>query len=230
MESFKKHERFNHLKDGFNPILSCIETDENVKSMYIEDYKNVENINYFANFDELQEKGILNGGFKTYVISRIDSKNKYTTGLYDCTSLIISGVDKESGKNISVLSHQDPDQILYRDSIKKTFIRDLQNTIKEIKEKSKEGSIDSVIVGGNFLNKNKEFIESIKLISDEIKKELKFEPTITTGPKQWSGASNVYFDNKNRRVYLMMPKQEKAVVYNDFDPKDMNEQLNKINE
>ena len=40
-------------------------------------------------------------------VSRVNEKDKYTEGLFNCTSMFAVGKDKESPKNISFLSHSD---------------------------------------------------------------------------------------------------------------------------
>ncbi len=169
-----------------------------------------------------------NGGYETYVISDVNSKDKFSVGLYDCTGLIIVGEDKKTNKNISLLSHQDPKEFLTPRLID-SFKLHLIERIKKISEKSKKGSIDAIIFGGNTRSKEN-FKKSIELVSKLVLDQLKFEPTVATGPKERYGATNMYFDNKNRRAYLFMPQQEKNITYHDFQPKDISGQLQKLEE
>lgn len=95
-------------------------------------------------------------------------------------------------------------------------------------ERSKKGSIDAIIYGGNkYGGGYRNFEKSIELVSEIIYDELGFKPTVTTTPKEGAGSSDVYFDNKNRRAYLFMPEQRKDITLEDFHPDNIQEQLMK---
>ena len=94
--------------------------------------------------------------------------------------------------------------------------------------KSKKGSIDAIVYGGNrFGGGIENFEKSIKLVSEIIYNELGFKPTVTTSPKEEPGSSDIYFDNKNRRAYLFVPTQRKNITLQDFDPDQVTEQIKK---
>lgn len=233
---------FNHLENGFKPITVCVDEKKfDTHSFFMsknQDYRNyTDNVNYEANQDYFRENKMLSIGPSTFVISELNSKNKYTTGLCDCTSIIVSGVDKETGRNISILTHEDS-QRLFKEPITEFFIKNLSKRIQEILERSKIRSIDAIILGGNTFKGNtmvgytKDYYDnykkSIELITQIIREKLNFEPTVTTGPKEDRGSTNVYFDNDKRRAYLFIPEQKNTINYNDFQPKDIDTQIERI--
>ena len=52
-----------------------------------------------------------------------------------------------------------------------------------------------------------EYIESVDLLSYLVKKELGFDPMVF-GPKLSSGQDTVFFDTKQRRLYLLRDKPD----------------------
>jgi hypothetical protein len=108
------------------------------------------------------------------------------------------------------------------------FKNDLSESIKKILDKSKKGSIDAVIIGGNTLGGYGNFTKSVKLIAELFRDKFNFEPTVITGPKENKNWTNAYFENKSRRLHLFMPEQEENLIYHDFQPKDIDEQIKKI--
>jgi len=52
----------------------------------------------------------------------------------------------------------------------------------------------------------KNYLESIELLSTEVVKILGVEPVVITGPKMYSGDDDVYYDNERRRIYIIRPK------------------------
>jgi hypothetical protein len=235
MEKFSPNPKFGHLEKDFKPIQVCIgDTDNDVRSFFNEniekfmDEKKLDNINYNAdNISFYTENNMLNGGFGTYVISDVNSKDKCTTGLFDCTSLLIVGEDSETGKNISIPSHQNPKKI-FKPEVFDLFKKHLSESLQRIFEKSKRGSIDAVIVGGNTLKKYKDFIRSVKLIDEICQNTLHLEPVVATGPKEDKGWTNAYFENEKRRLYIFMTEQKENLIYHDFPSKNIDEQINKI--
>ncbi|MFA6386457.1 MAG: hypothetical protein WCW04_01675 [Candidatus Paceibacterota bacterium] len=226
MENFKTHAKFNHLEEGFKPIQSCIHNKNmGENSLFLKNrnnWKSFEDVDYSAYGDYYKLNGMLNGGYETYVISSVSSKDKFTKGLYDCTGCIVVGEDKETNENISILSHQDPKQFLKSHLIDSFKLHLSENLIK-ILQKSKKGSIDAIIYGGQ--KYGSDFEKSVEVVSEIIKNELGFSPTVITGPKEGNGSTDVYFDNKNRRVYLFIPEQKNNSTLEDFQPEDM---INKI--
>jgi hypothetical protein len=206
------------INKDFKPTRACIiddtkEIDSQTKEILLSIEKNGVYVNYIKDNDFFEQGIMKNAGESTYAISECDEKNKFGEDYCNCTGFIIVGEDKDSKKQISSMSHQYPDEFLK--SKKKEFIKDLVDTVEEIKRRTKEKSVDVVIFGGNAGgNQNKYnydiYKKSIKLIGEAFKKELNFEPTVMTGPNKgsWRGSTKVYFDTQNRRLYILRPHQE----------------------
>ena len=224
METFDSDAGLKHLKKGVAPIMACIGMPEQFKENPGEEQKifdaeeqespSLHNVDYYGNPTDLKKQKFKNAGDYSYVISTIDTADKVSRTYRNCTGLVVSGQDKETGENISFLSHQDPQYFLEEASDRRnTFVGDLRGRLKELKERCVPGTIDAVIVGGNYfkdVQKYKEqYIKSIGLLSQVVQQELGFEPTAITGPKTDSflpGSDNIFYDNGHRRLYIMRPE------------------------
>ena len=205
-----------HLAEGFKPIVACVGTREEYgkelsKLDSIEEISH--NVNYFKDPEYLKVQDFKSGGVRTYVISGIDERPKFTKKLYNCTTMMVVGGSKEDRKNISFLTHQDPNQFL---SLKKEiFVRDLKEQLQKMKEKCIDGSIDIAIAGGNLSMYDLDnYRRSVELLDLIVKEVCGFEPLVICGPKQEFDSDNVYFDTENRRAYITRP--ERRDYQNDF--------------
>ncbi len=209
----------SHLKKGVRPIMACVETREQLEEnpsmeleMFLENTSKLEdakNIDYYSKPEDLDKQNFRNAGYESYVISTIDGANKFSKSFKNCTGLVVSGVDKATGKNISFVSHEDPGYFLEGRENKNKFIRDLEHQLREFKERSVEGTIDAVIVGGNYFRRGDyrmDYLGSIELLSEEVSKFLGFKPLVMTGPKTAHGSDNIFFDNENKRLYIVRPE------------------------
>lgn len=209
-----------HLKEGVRPIMAGIGTPDQFKShpgAEAEMFRNLRenksgtlNVDYYGDPKNLAEQKFKNAGEYSYAISPVDNSNKFSKEFANCTGLVVTGQDKITGENISFLSHQDPKYFLDEmDNKKGGFLDDLRQRLNELKERSVEGTVDAVIVGGNYFKDEAKYknyyLGSIKLLSEEALKILGFEPVVMTGPKGTSGRDNVYYDNEHRRLYIMRP-------------------------
>ena len=236
----------SHLTKGISPIIACIglkdyrgNIDEELSSdiSRVLNTGNALNINFNASQTELDKNNFLNAGEKTYVISEINSADKFGKELFNCTDLIATGISKETGKNISFISHQDPSFFLNEEQNKNQlkFKSDLRQRLLELKDMCKFGSIDVVIVGGRFYQNigDGEYVEStivkyppsIKLIGGEVKDVLGFEPIVINGPKTSNKSDDIYYDNEHRRLYFVRPKVNTDT--RDFLASDVDEQKDK---
>ena len=118
--------------------------------------------------------------------------------------LIVAGIDKKTGENISFITHQPS-------SFSEDFTVDLKKRLNEMKERCRQGSVDAIIVGG-ISNSNelfkKIYVKTIHFLSKETRQTFGFEPVIVNGPKVLVPVTvdEVSFDNKNRRLYLIRSK------------------------
>jgi hypothetical protein len=236
----KKYEK--HLENGFRPIMACVGTPDQFKvstpkeEFFDEGEKDYE-IDYYKDHEKLVFDDFKNPETFSYVISPVDQYNKYSNQFANCTGVIGIGYNKNLGKNISFMSHEDPDYFLEKRKNINFFLKDFNESLSELKNRSENGSIDAVIFGGNFFYKShviknykeyqRHYIDSIKLLADEIKNELGFEPIVIIGPKTTYGLDNVYFDNKNRRLYISRSEVGNATTES-FLPTELEEYLKKI--
>ncbi len=213
-----------HLKEDVSPIMVCVGTEEDYKDQlkeidrHFEDFVHgVHNVDYFTHAEILDRKGFANTGNRTYVISPLDKFDKFSEGFFNCTGLIVVGRSQRDGENISFLSHQDPTKFLH--DKRPEFVSHLEKILSNLKVQVEEGTTDAIIIGGRYLPLTdrsvgdsyeiKDYVGSVDLLSEEVKKILGFDPVVVNGPKMPSpmgGQDKVYFDNRNRRAYLIRPR------------------------
>ncbi|OGN03132.1 MAG: hypothetical protein A2655_00815 [Candidatus Yanofskybacteria bacterium RIFCSPHIGHO2_01_FULL_43_42] len=212
-----------HLKKGIKPIMFCVGTPEQFGQYFedenevIEDFPPLDanlhsSVDYYEKPEKLKERKFRNAGHYTYVISSVDSSNKFSKSYANCTGLVVAGIDKETGKNISFLSHQDPDYFLGGEGEQNHFSNELREQLRVLKDKSVEGTIDAAIVGGNYFEDSshyqRSYLDSVQFLSKAVQDVLGFEPVVMTGPKtedMGSGRDDVFYDNNNRRLYISRP-------------------------
>ena len=224
-------ERFNppkpqeHLKEGAKPIVVCIGAPDDFRNSGLA----ARNPSQAFNLDALhnvQWKG-------SPVASPLDNSNKFSENFCFCIGLIVAGEDKVTGQNISFLMHQDPISIMGSNAL-----RSILKLLTEIKERCKEGTIDSVVIGGKGSSTyDNTYSEPIKFLGKEVQKILGFEPTIINGPKNTSVQNyqeeifaesgdessqyhdDIYYDNDHRRLYFVRPRVNPDAP--DFLPSDL---------
>ncbi len=247
-----------HLKEGVSPIIASIgeqnrEDDDEYWRMQDMFGQQKYHIDFFKSGISLELGDSKNGGEQTYIISPVNSKNKYTDELIDCTSVIAVGMDKKTGKNISFLSHEMSLRRLKLENKNKNhkdrefdihdkFIEDFKSSLKELKEKSEEKTVDIVIAGGKILMKDKKlpstmtdsarydsnYTRTIEGISKLVEDEFGFQPVVITGPKVFDGSDVVLFDNKNRRLYIKRSDARHSEVNKAFQAKDVEKRVQKL--
>ncbi len=205
---------YGHLEKGVNPIVVCIgsfnDFDE-LSAEHPESLENLKDVNWVKGaYESEKRKDFLTNGPRTYIISSIDGSNKFSKELSFCTGLIVAGIDKITGKNISFVTHQ-PN--VSRLSV--SFISDLKRRCIEMKERCILNTIDARIVGGidpsdsKTSQPEKNYASTIQLLSDEMYQVFGFKPIIINGPKDYregNNHDNIYYDNENRRLYLIRPE------------------------
>lgn len=226
-----------HLKEGAKSIMACVGTPEDLGDDFFlllngsnkVDSPKIHNVSFSENFSDLIRKNYKTGGNYTYVISTIDSSDKFSKWLANCTGMVITGKDKETGENISFLSHQYSKYLVDTEK-RNRYEKDLEERLRELKERSIEGTMDAVLFGGNYMKNNPEsqnnYRESINLLSGIIEKNLNFEPVVITGPKIIEGNDNVYYANKDRKFYILKPEVGNNSVQS-FLPSEIKEQEKK---
>lgn len=231
------NEKLEHQVEG-KPIIVCLGTVDDYGIDKLNPVPNEFDINQAHNIDwasskkELMKNRFLNAGERTYVISPIDNSDKFSKELSRCTGLIIAGTDKKTGENISFLSHQDP-YALFINLKKDNFVKHLNQRLLEMKNRCRQSSVSSVIVGGRYYGEThpeidyvlESYPDIVKLIDLEVKKVLGIETVVANGPKIPRGFDDIYYDNKNRRLYLIRPRINSDT--GSFPASDVDNQKNK---
>ncbi|MFA6325276.1 MAG: hypothetical protein WCX46_03570 [Candidatus Paceibacterota bacterium] len=218
-------------KEGFKPIRAClIDSTKPLDEITIEAIERIKKDGLFVDYDGentfLEKNNLRNAGENSYVISESNEEPKYTERVCNCTVVVGVGEEIGSKKQISFMSHQDPDAFL--SDKKENFTTDLIEATQEFKKKVKENSIDILVLGGRtgFWD---EYEESIKCVADVFTKEFSLEPTIMTGPNTKMNraeidfnrdSTGVYLDTQNRRLYILRPSQE-SKVNEDYLPSEL---------
>ncbi|MDD3487626.1 MAG: hypothetical protein PHF35_04620 [Candidatus Moranbacteria bacterium] len=202
----------DHLSENIKPIMVCVSAPEhkNFNGSHNEIFLTQKgNANYFGNPEALREAGFKNPEKDSYVISPVSNLDKFSNSFINCLGLVVAGQDKNTGENISIISHQRPDYFTRNTQLedrKDGFVSDLKSRLGEIESLSREKTIDAVLFGGNYFEDDKllqkEYEAGIGLISQIIEKELGFIPVVATGSKNILGDESVEYDNKNRRLYI----------------------------
>ncbi len=198
---------FNHLKKGETPIrasLYCSEILAELLDICSEDqlYGSVYqtpkamNVNYVNRLKELSDLWIDYEKEWAWVISELNSKDKYSNHYLDCTSLLISWKSKTSGEILSTLTHSDPLWVK-QPSFEETLVK----RINELKQLSIEWSIDSIISWWSGFSKS--YIESVSLLSNIIESNLWFQPHIINQPKTIKDSTNsIYLRTQEKRLFF----------------------------
>ena len=248
-------ENFPPIEENFKPIRVAIIDAKNIdlytKKMLRLIEKKGERVNFYRFPPLFKKDTVKNAGDETYVIPGFNEKDKFSERYWGCTGVVFVGKDKETGKQISFMTHQDPYSIL--DDKEQIFKEDLSERIKEFKNKVLVDSIDAIVYGGYGYNnsdqkddfeldekdeKNEkekmpeytDYKKSIVLIGEVIKNELGFEPTVIVGPNsnykeedEDSYPTEAYFDTQNRRLFLVRPYQDNNKFNEDYLPSQVEE-------
>lgn len=264
----EKPKLLKHLNEGVKPIYASLmsafedpdvidpETGKPIQyspeniSDFIEAFKkreNVQEVSWFAEKEKLDREGFLHGGVESYVISPINDSDKFSEGYNACTGLVVSGIDKKTGKNISFISHQATGVLVQISMIKEKFQRDLDQRLREIKEMCVEGTVDAVLVGGDYFYKYSlegpplssiRYERTTEILMKPFMRNFDFEPTIINGPKVLTEDpaekrqdqkkehedDDIYFDNEERRLYFIRTKINQAslgATSGDFKPSEL---------
>lgn len=245
-----------HLNPGVSPIFACLGDTIDFLDDYLERGKDKDKrteihpldiprstesdfIDFYERPSVLRSKGMITGGEQSWVISEVNDRSKYSLHYKSCTGVIVAGIDKQTGENISFLSHQSPTQFLAEGYGREKFTRDLSAKLAEMKDRCEPGTVDAVISSGNYLTTSDEatntnwqqlYIDSIHLLSEQIKTDLGFEPLVIAGPKTDEGSDKMFYDNEHRRLYVLRPENmflDEHSGHLSYPPRDIGEQSKK---
>jgi len=247
-----------HLNKGIKPIIGGIydrsKLDEESVKFFKDFEKNADFVNFEYTSDDASRNKMFNSGKLSYVISECNNKDKFSHKYLNCTGVVVVGTDKKTGKNISFLSHQNPEAFLKNEIVKENFIKDFNESLDYFINNCVSGSIDAVILGGNeeeisdpefdenfrrgiddeeifMRDRYDSYQDSIKRLHLLISKKLNFTPTVISGPndnfKTTDHSLSVYFDNENRRLYQIRPEQS-SENNESFEATQVENQIGKI--
>jgi len=186
-----------HLNEDIEPITA------NIKLLKDTQVESSEDVDFSTKTFEDSADDIEYDPGTDYVISLISERRKFTSGLANCTSLIVTGIEKATGNNVSFLTHQN-DLSTHKTE---RFTDDLKVKLDAMKSTCVPGSIDAVIAGGMFGHpvRQKAYVDTIHRLSTEVEKILHFEPYVMAGPKLGVGDEAVYYDTPLRKAYVVRP-------------------------
>lgn len=216
----------------FKPIHACLVDVHNIDKQTQKTIDRIKKEGIFIDYDGgsyfYAKNNIKNAGIGTYVISQCDDKDKWSTRYWDCTGIVAVAEDKETGKQISFISHQSPEGI---NEEKDKFINDLAESFSDLRDRTQNVNIDVVVFGGH--GNLRKYLDSIKSVGAILHEEFNIEPTIMTGPNFHQKLSDPlnnptegYFDTQNRRLYIVRPPQESEANEN-YLPHELDKQRDK---
>ncbi|MFA5830744.1 MAG: hypothetical protein WC878_02835 [Candidatus Paceibacterota bacterium] len=202
--------RGEHLANGERPIIACVEGyDDEMTAQFAAANKDL-----ISKVRKNKDAKVVD--FKeSYSVSPLNNENKFSLGYVMCTGVVGVGKDKWTDENISFLSHQFPAIFLPGEMWHEKFVADLRARLEELKESCISGSVDVVIVGGEYNKRiprsESRYVDSVNLLKNEVVNMFGFEPVVITGPKLPSDSvtndtEDVLFDTANRRLYISRPK------------------------
>ena len=218
-------------EDSFKPKNESGGTDDTLRAL--KDELRPELVDFFAEPHILDSQGIKHAGPMSYAISPATPANKESADYINCIGVVIVGRDKATGKNISLLTHQDPRSFLDKD--KEKFGSDFLESLRDFKSRVEAGTTDAVIVGGNFhefindLTSHtyaEDYVSSVSLIDDLIAKELGIEVSVPVGPDMRFPVFKyvrVIFDTERRRLYIIRPDQKESSANAGFSASEVKE-------
>jgi len=216
-----------HLNPGEKGLVACVEgyyEDWYKKYKYLIHHVQLSiyelkktahavNVDFFGDPDELSAAGILNDGPRTYFISPLDEYDKHSDQYENCVAMVAVCRDKETGRNISFLIHQDAYDSLPGKKHYASFIRDLHLRFAEMTERAIPGTVDIVLGGGLYYPTcgdltvyATQYPMAIEMSREEVAQAFGFYPAVLTGPKKVNyGSDAIAVETATRHVYLSRP-------------------------
>ncbi len=222
--------RWAHLTNRKDMILTCVHNDSNIDS-WLEKYraKMADDFLYYMpelpNHTLSRDTSIFKTVLKEHdycaVISHINIKNKFSKWYYDCTGIVAIGRDKETGENISFLTHQNP-MYLEGGAPKESFSHAVTTALEALREKSVQWSIDIVILWGlgyltssedkNLAERNfRRYTKVIEWLNDIIFNVMKFYPVAVCSPLVFpsnNGSKDIFIDTQKRQIHFWKPTRK----------------------
>lgn len=175
--------KWEHLSDSKYYILSGLYNWSSVWVSISSIISDPKYIDYYMWNKDIARQNLTARIDNAFVFSRIDWTNKFSKTFRNCTWIVAIWEDKNTWENISFLTHQNTIPFLKQKfNFDKKFWDRLLEKIVQLKDMSKEGTVDIVIIGWNDLNNWKDYKETIKFLDRIIKDEIWFSPTVIWWP------------------------------------------------
>ena len=169
-----------------------------------------------GDFEALEAEGFKDAGVGSYLISPIGERNWFSDRYMSCTGVVAIGRDAITGKELSFLSHQDPNYFAEGDKDKvETFSQALADSLKELKARSEKDSIEVLLVGSNFNPAasvrdytHDQYKKSIQALKQIIQQSMGLDPKVLAGPNYSVGSETVVVvETQKRKVWIDRDKQ-----------------------
>jgi len=170
-----------------------------------------------GDLEALEAEGFKDAGMGSYLISPIGERNWFSDRYMSCTGVVAIGRDVSTGREISFLSHQDPNYFVDGDKEKaETFARELNSSLEELKARSENDSVEVLLVGGNFNPKaanaggyrHDQYKKSIQALNQIIQETTGFVPKVLAGPNNHVGSETVVVvETQKRKIWIDRDKQ-----------------------
>jgi hypothetical protein len=228
------------LREDIAPISSQLENYGTENEEYgdlldqVED--NINNVDLGNGDPEaLKKNGFKNSGFGSYLISPIGEGIWHSDHYMNCTAVVAIGRDANTGKEISFLSHQDPRYFADGGAEKAgIFSRELSESLKELKARSQNDTVEALLLGGNYnINAKEEergylhrhYKQSIEKLRQIIHDSLGFDPKVLTGPNNNVGSETVIIiETQRRKVWIertnQPPEFDRPYMANTFNEEE----------
>ena len=216
-----------HLREDIIPIrLQIVDSDvgdEELDSIYekLEEDEGKGVVNSVdldgGDLGVLENNGFKHSGPDSYLISPISERDWTSDHYFNCTGVVAIGRDKDTGREVSFLTHQDPKYFVDgNNEEKEKFSRELVASLKELESLSEVGTVEILLLGGNFGTGNipnrdlqqRQYKQSIKRLREIIFESLGFDPKVITGPNNIIGSETVVVvETQKRNVWIERDKQ-----------------------
>lgn len=169
-----------------------------------------------GDLDLLKENGFKNAGIDSYLISPIDERDWFSDHYFNCTAVVAIGRDANTEKEISFLSHQDPNYFIDGGKDKaEDFSLAIGDSLKELQARSQGDTVEVLILGGNFSTTYsgndyypQHYKQSIERLKQIIHDSLGFDPKVLTGPNNNVGSETIItVETQKRKVWIERSKQ-----------------------
>lgn len=202
-------------------LIACIGPDHTYDEKELANLEKLkpEQIHFFAPSDRKDELGMKHNGHFTYVISPITERNK-ESGLYQvCTGLVVSGLDKKTGRPISFLTHQNS-AFLFKNDTWSRFQEDLNTTLKEFVARVRPGTSSAAFYAGSIQHPvddlngayRQEYMDTVEFCRNAVATTLGTELEVfeETGIDYDVHAVRAVRDIEHNRLYILRSEQDHA--------------------